>query len=319
MEFIQKLGYRCRMKKLIIASLFLCLNALALESLKIENGRYVAVENNLLDRSKPTLIFLPGINRGLDARDEFLQMAKKDHLNFISIHFSLHPESVLMIPENEMPYFKLHIMGAKDLANEVYAVIKKYKIAKPIIVGLSYSSVITSELAKSGKLKLIIETAPMMRFDESDPSGAQLTSFWKDYLGLNPVFGAQLQDYFLQQVYEKYWSQQIDAILKQYPSYRDNLTVKLNLVSAYAKLSIAVDGFDFSSQDFSTGTKRFFILGEQEEQNRFELQQAAVAKYEEQSGDQDSSYVIPGAGHIIPSDAPKDYLKLIKKVITTRY
>ena len=299
-------------------TLFLfCLNALALESVKIESGRYVTVENNILDQSKPALIFLPGINRALDQRDEFIQLAKKSKLNFVSIHLSLHPESVLSIPENETPYFKLNTLKAKDLADEVLFVIKKYKITKPIIVGLSYSSVITSALAESGHFPLIVETAPMIRYDESDPAGAQTTTFWKDYLGLYPVYGALWQDLFLQQVYGKYWSDKVDGVLEQYPDFAENKTAKGNLIAAYTKLSIVVDGFDFSKQDFSTGTKRFFILGEQEDAHRYELQLNAISLYEAQSGEQQSSVVVSGAGHIVPSDNAKGYLKLMKKLIST--
>ncbi len=304
------------MIKYTIAALLFCLNAFSLESLKIQSGRYVAVANNIIDKSQPTLIFLPGINRGLDARDEFVRMAQKQNLNFVTMHFSLHPESVLLIPQGEVPYFKSHTMSAKDLADEVLSVIKKYKIARPIVVGLSYSSVVTSELAATGKFPLIIETAPMIRFDESDPAGAQITTFWKDYLGLNPVLGPIWQDYFLQQVYEKYWNEQINQVLQQYPEHENDALVRSELVSAYAKLSIVVDGFDFSKQDFNTGTKRYFILGEDEDPSRFDLQQSAIALYEQQTGDRNSSAVLKGAGHIVPSDAPKAYLKLIKKIIS---
>ena len=116
------------MKRYFLICLLFAFNVFALESLKIDDGRYVAVENNVLNAQKPTLVFLPGINRGLDARDQFVKMAKKAKLNFVSMHFSLHPESVMMIPKNETPYFKFHKMKAKDLADEVLAVIEAYGI-----------------------------------------------------------------------------------------------------------------------------------------------------------------------------------------------
>ncbi len=306
------------MIKYTILLVLFCTNALALETLKIENGRYVTLENNLTDRSQPALIFLPGINRALDERDSFIQLAKKAKINFVSIHFSLHPESVLSIPANETPYFKLNAMRAKDLADEVRFVIKKYKIAKPIIIGLSYSSVVTSELVASGKFPLVVETAPMIRYDESDPTGAQTTSFWKDYLGLYPVYGTIWQNLFLTQVYEKYWTDKVDKILEQYPDFEGDAVAKSNLVSAYASLSIVVDGFDFSTQDFTTGTKRLFILGTEEDAHRYELQQSAIELYETQSGEQNSWVLVKGAGHIVPSDNPKAYLRLMKKLIVIK-
>lgn len=302
------------MKKYFLACLLLAFNAFGIESLKIDDGRYVAVENNLLDAKKPTFIFLPGINRGLDARDAFMQLAKKSKLNFVSMHFSLHPESVMMIPKKEVPYSKFHSMTASDLADEVSAVIAAYKIQKPIIVSLSYSSVVTSELAARGEHPFIIETAPMMRPDESDPANGQVTDFWKKYYASIPFTGPFLKQAFLHNVYNYYWSTKIDGVIAGLPEDRQSdSTLRSNLISGYAALSIAADGFDFSKQKFSASTKRLFILGENELPERLELQQKAIMAYEQQTGLKNTAVILPGAGHIIPSDAPEAYMVIIKE------
>lgn len=301
------------MKKYFLICLLFALNTFALETIRIEAGRYVVVENNILDAKSPTFIFLPGINRGLDARDKFIQLAKELKLNFISMNFSLHPESVMAIPRDEVQYSKYHKMNALDLADEVLSVIATYKIKKPIVVGLSYSSVVTSVLAAYGNLPLIIETAPMMRSDESDPAGGQVTDFWKNYLSAIPFSGGFWKDTFLQNIYTTYWSQQVDGVLSAYPDKQGDSSVRSNIVSGYANLSIVADGFDFSQQSFKTNTKRLFILGENELPARFKLQQKAIALYEKQTGLKQTSIVLKGAGHIIPSDVPEVYLDLIKQ------
>lgn len=301
------------MKYYFLVCLFLAVNAFGLESLKIENGRYVAIENNVLDVKKPTFIFLPGINRGLDGRDAFIKIAKKAKISFVSMHFSLHPESVMMIPKNEVPYFQFHKISAKDLADEVLAVIQTYKIAKPIVVGLSYSSIVTSELAALKQFPLIIETAPMMRPDESDPANGATTDFWKNYFAAIPFTGGFWKDVFLQNIYSQYWSAKVDGVLEDYPSAQGDTNLRSNLVSAYASLSIAADGFDFSEQEFNVESKRFFILGENELAARYELQEKAISLYEKQTGLRHTTVILPAAGHIIPSDAPKAYLVMIKE------
>ena len=301
------------MKRYLLICLLFAFNAFALESLKIDDGRYVAVENNILNVEKPTFVFLPGINRGLDARDEFMKIAAKSKLNFVSMHFSLHPESVMMIPKNETPYFKFHKMTAKDLANEVLAVIEAYGIKKPIVVGLSYSSIVTTELAASKRFPMIIETAPMIRADESDPSGGQVTDFWKNYLAAIPITGIFWKDIFLQNIYSQYWTSRIDDILAGYPNAKGQEKLRSNLIGGYTALSIAADGFDFSKQKFNIETKRFFVLGENESETRAELQKNSIALYEKQTGFKKTAVVLPEAGHIIPSDVPKAYLAIIKE------
>lgn len=302
------------MFKYFFVLLFLTLNSFALEALKIENGRYVAVEKNIVDKKQKTLIFLPGIFRGLDKRDEFIQLAQKAKLNFVSMHFSLHPESLLLIPSGETAHYKYHSYKAGDLAEEVMAVIQQLKISQPIVVGLSYSSVVTTELAKANAVPLIIETAPMIRYDESDPAGSQVTSFWKNYLGMNPIYGAYWKSLYLDQVYQQYWSSQVDGILQKYPQYQNKLS-KDTLVKAYAKLSIIADGFDYTEQDFSKATPRLFILGQKELPQRFVLQQKAITLYEQQTGRTQNTVVLKDAGHIIPSEAPKAYLKLLQQTV----
>ena len=224
--------------------------AFSMDILTMGSGHYMSVESHLTQDNKPVFILLPGLYRALDMRDEFIQKAKKQKLNFVSIHTSLHPDSIKEIPSDESPYFLSHKVTAKDLANEVEAVIAYYKIANPIIVSLSYSSVISTELAQTGKYPLIIETAPMIRSDESNPSGGQLTEFWKNYLSLIPAFGSFWRDTYLNQIYTAYWKQELGNIIFKYPEFKTPEQQSL-LVKSFTALSVIADGFDYSTQEFT--------------------------------------------------------------------
>lgn len=283
--------------------------AVKLKSFKVKNGQYVAYQSNIVDESKATLILLPGINRGLDSRDEVIRRARAMKLNFVSLHFSLHPESLLKIPSGETPAFKLQSYSSATLANEVDALITSLKIYKPIIVGLSYSSTVTSELAKSGKYPLIIETAPMIRFDESNPQGGAITEYWTNFFNLNPFLGPFFSAYFIKSTYTQYWNEQLPSILSSYPETKP---VESLMVSAYTELSYAAHGFDFRKQKFNENTVRFFILGEEELENRLALQYESVAMYQKATKRADAAVTLPNAGHIIPSDAPAAYLGVLK-------
>lgn len=283
--------------------------AAKLQSFKVKNGQYVAFESHIVNQEKATLILLPGINRGLDSRDEVIRLARKMKLNFVSLHFSLHPESLLKIPSSETPAFKIQSYSSAVLANEVDALINGLNIYKPIIVSLSYSSTVSAELAKSGKYPLVIETAPMIRFDEADPAGGAVTEYWTSFFNLNPFLGPFFSSYFIKNTYTQYWNSKLASILESYP---ETAPVKSLMVSAYTELSYAAHGFDFRKQKFNQNSLRFFILGEQELEKRFNLQQEAVGLYQKSTSRTNSSVVLPDAGHIIPSDAPEAYLEILK-------
>ena len=285
------------------------IEAAKLQSFKVKSGQYMAFEANIINKEKATLILLPGINRGLDSRDEVIRLARKMKLNFVSLHFSLHPESLLKIPANETPAFKLQSYSSATLANEVDALINSLNIYKPIIVSLSYSSTVSSELAKSSKYPLIIETAPMIRFDESDPEGGAVTEYWTHFFNLNPFFGPFFSAYFIKNTYTQYWSSKLDSIIKSYP---ETQAVKSLIVPAYTDLSYAAHGFDFRKQKFNSNTLRFFILGEQELKHRLELQLEAISIYQKTTARTDSYVVLPNAGHVVPSDTPQAYLEILK-------
>ncbi|MBC7421399.1 MAG: hypothetical protein H7328_11785 [Bdellovibrio sp.] len=51
------------------------------------------------------------------------------------------------------------------------------------------------------------------------------------------------------------------------------------LTMGHTQLFLAVDGFDYRNQDFSTGAKGYFILLNNEEPTQFSLQNEAIEKY----------------------------------------
>lgn len=287
--------------------------AFSMDVLTLGTGHYVSVESNIVQKDKPVFVLLPGIYRALDQRDAFIQKAIKQKINFISIHTSLHPDSIKEIPQNEKPYFLNKKITAKDLAHEVEAIIAYYEIQQPILVSLSYSSVISSELAQTGKYPLLIETAPMIRSDESNPSGGQLTDFWKNYLAMIPAFGSFWRDMYLNQIYTYYWTKELGDILYKYPDFKTADQQSL-LIKSFTALSIAADGFDYSKQTFSSDVKRIYILGKSEDENRFELQKKSILRYQQETG-HDKNVIMLDAGHIVPTDAPDAYVKTLKQLL----
>jgi hypothetical protein len=131
---------------------------------------------------------------------------------------------------------------------------------------------------------------------------------------LFPIYSGIWRDAYLKQTYEHYWSKEVENLLEQYPEYNQK-DLKQNLIVSYGALSRAADGFDFTKQKFSSKTKLYFILGENEDSHRFDLQMKAIKMYEQQTGDLKSTVALKGAGHIVPSDVPLAYLNVLKKIL----
>ncbi len=229
---------------------------------------------------------LPGINRALDARDAAIkQMTKQKKFNFVSYHTSLHPESLKLIPANEHAYFESKDVSTLDLANETLSLVKKLKIRHPVYVSLSYSSAIAAEIAKLKSTKLIIEVAPMIRFDESDPEGSQGVAFWKDWFSLFPGMGSIWTKTFLKQAYNRYWSGRVDEMLAD----EESKDLRELMIQGYSQLSLAVDGFDYREQNFSASPLRHFILAEKEDEVRADFQRDAIDIYQQATAQCDST------------------------------
>ncbi len=300
----------------IFLSLFILIFAIsanALQSLKIANGQYLAFESySAAGPEAPTLIMLPGINRALDSRDAVIkQMMRQKKFNFVTYHTSLHPESLKLIPQNEFAYFEKSDVSISDLANESLILVKKLKIKNPVFVSLSYSSVISSQLAKMNVTKLIIEVAPMIRFDESDPEGSQGAAFWKNWFSLFPGMGEIWANNFLKQAYARYWSVRVDEMLQE----ETNKDLRDLMIKAYSQLSIAADGFDYREQDFSNSPIRHFIVADKEDEVRADFQRDAIEIYQQAAQTENIVITVKDAGHIVPSEQPQQYIDALRKIL----
>ncbi len=171
----------------------------------------------------------------------------------------------------------------------------------------------TPELLNNQSFDLVVETAPMMRFDETDPQTVAILNFWKNWLRLNPFVGEALSRQYLLNSFSTYWSPRVDDLLKSYPQYRKP-GLKEMMVMGYSHMSLLAEGFDFADQDL-TAARRYFIFGENEEEGRLKLQLKVAKQYEKLTGDANSVVVIKDSGHVVPNDAPQLYLKILKGLL----
>lgn len=287
--------------------------------IKIKADQAVAYEANIIDPNQVTLILMPGIFRGLSTRtqDALLNQLTEQNINWVSYHFSAHPESIIQSMGNNGT---TQAVDTKILAEESRQVVKQLKVEKPLYVSLSYSSTVSSLFTKK-EMPLLVEAAPLGKQNEVaaffDTVVANNNNFCSlPWAKLNPYCVAW--DTSKSASYQVYWSGVVAGLEKTYPELKE-IKLKSQAVSGYVAMSKAVESYDFSKLNFKEGPERIFIIGQNEEANRKKIQIEAIKAYKEQRGHFPSVFLIKNAGHIIPVDQPVAYISVLTTTIKNNF
>ena len=186
----KKFGANMKKSMTVIASFVLLLTVTAQSEVlkfRMDEGRIVTAEHQVVAGAKNTVVLLPGINRSLEmnSEKEFFAAAKKYKINILAIATSSHPRSIAELNSDETAYFQSNTMTLKDYADEVEFVVKRLKIVKPYVASLSYSAAILSQL-NSKIFAGYIEMVPMGDPVEGADAMTKLGRDNQDFLKLNP-------------------------------------------------------------------------------------------------------------------------------------
>ncbi len=301
---------------ILLGLLFLSTFTWADQVLQLPNHRVVAYESFKADADGPVFIFLPGIYRGFNSNEAFVQSLQKHDIPYVLMNFAEHPDSVAKTGK-ETPSFA--DVTAKTLADEVSALAKELKIKQAVPVTLSYSAIVTSHF-DTKLFPVVIETAPISTDTDGLPANvAAFYEYWKYWVLTVPFYGPIWLDQTKTAQLRQHWEPQVQEYAKerlpelQSPEYHERA------LQGYIALSKASEGFDLRRQDFAKGPKRFFVLGEKEASARLKAQQEAIAKYEKVIGISNLSVIVPQAGHAVPVDQPEAFVEVIqnlRKVLT---
>lgn len=281
------------------------------------SGKSVSYEAEIFDNSAQTLIFMPGIFRGfstLHTQDELLDICKKNKINWVAFHFAGHPQSLI---DNASTNSGADDTSLAAMKNETFSVVKKLQIKNPLYVSLSYSSTVASTFSKD-EMPFYIETSPLGRQDESNPLLTPFVEATDNFCSMpfaqfNPSCFAWLQQ--KQAAYFTYWANKVDtSIAFVYPQLRLE-PMRSRAISGYVGMAKAVEKYDFSKLDFKNAPQRIFILGENEDSNRFKIQMAAINAIKAQTGEYPCVFIIKNAGHIVPVDQPVAYFQVLSLIM----
>lgn len=282
--------------------------------LKIQTGEKVYFISSIVRPTKSTLILLPGVFRGLQKEDSIINLLQAQKINFVAIHFSAHPKSIIQYKSSEATVFA----GGKGLtsemlAHEVDAVVDQLEIQKPIPVSLSYSSTVVPFLS-AAKYSIIIETAPLGIFGEEDPATLQLQKTWAQWLQMWPIWGPIWVESAKNTTYRSHWApisaQRISADPEMNFADHGN-----HLTEGYMALARATEDFDLRTENFKTTAPRIWILAENENPNRLQIQQEAIALSNKVNKQKVKPIIVRQAGHTIPMDQPDAYFDVLKQIL----
>lgn len=307
---------------LVFAAVLFSLSTFAGSSFKfveISADHHVAFDSEIFDPAATTLVLLPGIFRGLQREDVFVQKLISKKINFVAVHFSTQPASVGTYPPSGSAFFR----GAPELssqvfADEVTAVVRALKIRKPLVVTLSYSASV-SQYLNPRLFPVVVETAPLGRFDENGPESFEMFRFWKQWMSWFPIWGniiAEATEKNLREsAYRSYWGRVAQQYASKDPNLSGSPVATARLTDGYTTMAKMVEKFDLRTQKFVGTPYRIFILGENEEPDLRAIQEEAVRVYQEKVNPASKALIIPGAGHVVPNDQPDLYVRVLEGII----
>lgn len=300
-------------KILLFFSVLFHFNAFAERAyIELSQDRVIYLEHEIFNPEQPTLVLLPGINRGLEGDDEAIKILKEKKMNYVSFHFSGHPQSVIQAHElGRNPQFTGTTL--ETLKQELSTVVGALKIKSPLVVSLSYSGAVSMILSKE-EFPLVIDAVPLGRQNEND---SFLQSYYDSLQGFNswnPFATAWLES-MKEQSYTTYWTQQVSGLRKKYPALATSKIFE-SAVRGMVALSRAVEKFELENTDFSKGPERVFLFAENEDAKRLNRQRLAVQKYNSQMESPATVFLFKEAGHVLPSDVPKAFVRVLSQIIS---
>jgi pimeloyl-ACP methyl ester carboxylesterase len=278
-------------------------------TLALSRNRVLVYEYYDHPGSSSTLVFLPGIYRGYLSNDKFVAAMVKHKMSFVLFHFAEQPDSVVNTEKN--PDFSG--TTPKVLADEVLSLVKALELKNAIPVTLSYSAITTAQLDRN-YFPVVIETSPIGRdTDDLPPAVSAFYETWEAWVKTVPFYGEAWLNQTKEIQLRQYWSPWIDKYQKRLPQLKDE-AYRERALQGYVSLTRASEGFDLRVQNFRQGPDRYFILGDQEDEMRASYQNEAITSYQKQTGHTENVYTVKGAGHVVSSDKPDEYVDVLRSI-----
>lgn len=283
-------------------------------NLNMSKSRVVSFEMIRAKNAKlPTLLFLPGVNRGLLANDEALETMAEKGYGIVTMNFSTQPISVSELTDGVKPDFRTKTYKFSDLTEEVYALSnelkKNFNVKTVIPVSISFSSAVSSTLEN---FPLIIDAVPMTASAAVNPELENYIAYLKAGEIWNPVFGPGITRSLLDQAYYQKWRPQVDSMIENF-----NLKVdrKDDMVEGYTVFSRASEGFVWDLKKTAPTTRRVFLFAKDDSESLLKNQLELFLKAMDSTPNA-LAFLVKDSGHVLPNDQPAAYAQILTYLLT---
>jgi pimeloyl-ACP methyl ester carboxylesterase len=283
----------------------------------VENskGHFLAYEMSISKSSGPTLVLFPGINRGLSVKtkDKVLKLLTEQGINWVSFHFAGHPQSVISSRGQSVGLDSLKL---SDLANDSKELVEKLEIEQPLLVTLSYSGAVGAQFS-SEDFPLLVDVAPIAKQIDDDPKAAAKAKEDQKKLEANCFMMSPCIEYWTQMAYRTHWAKMVQTQTESNYPELENSFFALKTLDGYVGMARATEKYDINTLDFAAGPQRIFLIGRDENPYRFTQQIKAIKNYRDQIGELPTVFLLEGAGHIVPTDQPESYVKVMAMILNS--
>ncbi|MBX3017843.1 MAG: alpha/beta hydrolase [Bdellovibrionaceae bacterium] len=254
----------------------------------------------------PTLVFLPGIFRGMEQKDPAVQALLKEGFGSLRTTTSDHWESLKGLEGAEGRATRVDPLGP-GYARETQRLVNELGAEPAVAISLSYSSVV---LANMGGRRIFV--APLVKASDSDPAAAAALRHWEMLMGMNPFMGSSLIRSNRDSNYRSFWSGIVNANLRANPDAYGKGTDRQLVIESYMRLSRSTEDFNLVDAMAKTEGPVDFVLAEKESKVALSGQvEAAVTAAKRVPV---RLILVRGAEHNVPDSQPAAYHTAIREL-----
>ncbi len=283
--------------------------------LKMGTGRAVSFEFTKAKNTKlPTLLFLPGVNRGLLSSDEALETLAQRGFGIVTMNFSTQPLSVTHLDKGVKADFRNSTYTLESYHAEVDALSKElqksFKVKTIVPISISFSSAVSSTLPN---YPLIIDAVPMTSSAAVNPQLEAYRSYLRAAEVFNPIFGPGITRATLDQGYYQKWRSQVDSMIE---GFELDKTRRDDMVEGYTVASRAAEGFVWDLKKTAPETRRVFIFAKDDSETLLKDQLQLFLKAMDSTPNA-LAFLVKDSGHVVSSDQPEAYADIVTYLLTS--